>query len=302
MFGELIGLWAVEMWRLARVPMPLRLVELGPGRGTLMADALRAIRGIPAMAHAIDVHLVETSARLAEIQRATLAKYDVPMHWHASIADIPSCSAIFIANEFFDALPVQHFVRTEKGWCERLIGVDADGKLAFGLKPDASDEIRLAAPEGSIIEISPKARETVGALAGRIARQGGALLVIDYGYVESRPGETLQAVRSHRFVDPLEAPGQCDLTAHVDFAAVARQAEHAGARVHGPVAQAAFLLRLGIAQRAEMLKRNSTRTQTQEIEHALSRLTGTTGPTAMGQLFKVMAITPESVPAAPGFG
>jgi SAM-dependent MidA family methyltransferase len=301
MFGELIGLWAAEVWRLSGAPAPMRLVELGPGRGTLMADALRATRKIPELAGGVEVHLVEKSPRLLEIQRTRLAEYDVLMQWHGSPAGIPSGPAVFVANEFFDALPVQHFVRTEKGWCERLVGLDANGKLSFGLKPHATNEIGVTAPEGSVVEISPKAREIVRAAAGKIAGEGGALLIIDYGYTETQTGETLQAVRNHRFVDPLEAPGECDLTAHVDFAALTREAAAAGARVHGPVTQSSFLLALGIAQRVERLKRNSTRMQAQEIEHALSRLTETTSPTAMGQLFKVMAITPGSVQAAPGF-
>jgi NADH dehydrogenase [ubiquinone] 1 alpha subcomplex assembly factor 7 len=301
MFGELIGLWAVEVWRLAGAPAPMRLVELGPGRGTLMADALRAIRKLPEFTGGIEVHLVETSPRLAEIQRARLAKHAVPTQWHGSPAEIPSGPAIFIANEFFDALPVQHFVRTEKGWCERLVGLDADGKLAFGLKPHVANEIRFTAPEGSIVEISPKGREIIRAVAGRIAGEGGALLIIDYGYTETQTGETLQALRNHRFVDPLEAPGECDLTAHVDFAALAREAEGAGARVHGPVTQAEFLLALGMAERAQMLKRKASPAHVEAIDTAFVRLTDRTEPTSMGELFKVMAITPKDIGPIPGF-
>src|SRR4051794_20419226 len=236
MFGELIGLWAAEVWRVAGSPLPLRLVELGPGRGTLMADALRAIRSVPGFRDAIAVHLVETSPRLIDIQRATLREADCPLHWHGSIEEVPAGPAIFIANEFFDALPVQHFVRTDKGWCERLVGLDDDGKLHWGLQPVAASGLRLAAPEGSAIEISPKARQIVRTLSQRIASEGAALMIIDYGYSETQTGETLQAVRGHRFVDPLQAPGECDLTAHVDFGALAREAEAADARVHGPVA------------------------------------------------------------------
>jgi NADH dehydrogenase [ubiquinone] 1 alpha subcomplex assembly factor 7 len=301
MFGELIGLWAVEVWRLSGAPAPLRLVELGPGRGTLMADALRAIHGVPALADAIEVHLVETSPRLIDVQRATLAGFDTPSDWHASIEELPPGAAIFIANEFFDALPVRHFMRTDNGWCERLVGLDGNGKLTFGLSADATDEIGIAAPNGSVLEVGLKARETIEALARRIATSGGALLVIDYGYTETRPGETLQAVRDHRFTDPLDAPGESDLTAHVDFAALARQAEKAGARVHGPVTQAEFLSRLGIAQRAEILRRDSTPAQAQAIEAALSRLIDASSPTAMGKLFKVLAISPSSAHALPGF-
>ncbi|MEA2841624.1 MAG: dehydrogenase [ubiquinone] 1 alpha subcomplex assembly factor 7 [Methylobacteriaceae bacterium] len=301
MFGELIGLWAAEVWKLGGAPAPMRLVELGPGRGTLMADALRAIRKVPEVVGRIEVHLVETSPRLIEIQRARLAQYDAPIEWHGGPADIPSGPAILIANEFFDALPVQHFVRTEKGWCERLVRLDAHGKLAFGLSPLSAREIGVTAPEGSIIEISPKAREIVSALAGRIAGNGGALLLIDYGYADTQAGETLQGVRNHGFVDPLEAPGECDLTAHVDFAALAREAKAADARVHGPATQAEFLLALGIVARAQILKRNATAAQAAAIDTAVSRLTDCSTPTSMGQLFKVMAITPRDMPALPGF-
>jgi SAM-dependent MidA family methyltransferase len=301
MFGELIGLWAVEVWRIGGASTPLRLVELGPGRGTLMADALRAIRKLPELAGAIEIHLIETSPRLVETQRTTLAQYEVPIHWHQSIEDIPSGVAICIANEFFDALPVQHFVRTENGWCERLVGLGADGKLAFGLKPHATNEIGVTATEGSIVEISPKAREIVRAVTGKIAGEGGALLLIDYGYVETRSGETLQAMRDHRFVNPLEAPGESDLTAHVDFAALAREAAAGDARVHGPVTQAEFLLALGMAERAQMLKRKASPAHVEAIDTAFVRLTDRTEPTSMGELFKVMAITAKDIGPIPGF-
>jgi NADH dehydrogenase [ubiquinone] 1 alpha subcomplex assembly factor 7 len=299
MFGELIGLWALEVWRLFGAPAPLRLVELGPGRGTLMADALRATDRVSA--EPIEVHLVETSPRLIEMQRVTLAKHPVPIRWHRAIDDIPPGAATFIANEFLDALPVQHFVRTENGWCERLVGLGDDGNLQFGLRPHAAGDIQAAAPVGSVSEMSPQARGIVRTLSHRIAVEGGTLLIIDYGYTESQTGDTLQAVRNHRFADPLDAPGESDLTAHVDFAALARQAEAAGARAHGPLTQAQFLLRLGIAQRADSLKRASNPAQAHAIEAALSRLTDTSSPTAMGNLFKVMAVSPSSARALPGF-
>ncbi|MBV9331151.1 MAG: SAM-dependent methyltransferase, partial [Alphaproteobacteria bacterium] len=234
MFGELIGLWALEVWRLSGAPGAMRLVELGPGRGTLMADALRAIRKISDTA--IEVHLVETSARLAEAQRTTLAKAGVPVQWRGGIEQRPSGASVIIANDFLDALPVQHYVRTAGGWCERLVGLDANG-LAFGLRPNATGGIQAEAPEGSVLEIGHKAREIARILSGKIAEQGGALLILDYGYTQTSLGETLQAVHNHRFVDPLEAPGECDLTAHVDFASLKREAEAAGVRVHGPVTQ-----------------------------------------------------------------
>ena len=299
MFGELIGLWALEVWRMAGAPAPMRLVELGPGRGTLMADGLRAMRSV--LAEPIEVHLVETSPRLLEMQQQTLAMYEVPIRWHQNLDAIPSGTAIFIANEFFDALPVQHFVRTEGGWCERVVGLDGDSKLQFRLRPHAAGDIQPAAPEGSMIEISPQAREIVGTLSRRIASEGGALLIIDYGYRETRPGETLQAVRDHRFVDLLDAPGESDLTAHVDFAALAREAKAAGARIHGPVIQAQFLSALGIAERAQMLKRMASPQQARAIETAFARLTDRTKRTSMGELFKAMAITAPQMQSVPGF-
>jgi NADH dehydrogenase [ubiquinone] 1 alpha subcomplex assembly factor 7 len=247
------------------------------------------------------VHLVEISPRLIEIQRTTLASFDTPTRWHASIEELPPGAAIIIANEFFDALPVQHFVRTDSGWYERRVGVDANGKLTFGLSPHTADDIRLSAPEGSVVEISAKAREIVHALAKRIASEGGALLVIDYGYSQAQPGETLQAVRNHRFADPLEAPGECDLTAHIDFAALKREAKAAGARVHGSITQAEFLLALGITERARMLKRKASPAEAEAIDVALTRLTDRSSPTSMGQLFKAMAVTPQNMHAIPGF-
>jgi NADH dehydrogenase [ubiquinone] 1 alpha subcomplex assembly factor 7 len=301
MFGELIGLWAAEVWRLSGAGPPLRLVELGPGRGTLMGDALRALQSVHAFADAIEVHLVETSARLIEAQRTSLAGLDTPIHWHARIEELPPGSAIIIANEFFDALPVQHFVRTAEGWYGRRVGVDANGKLTFGVTQHATGCNGLNAPEASLVEIGSIAREMMRALAKKIGSEGGALLVIDYGYTQSRPGETLQAVRNHRFVDPLQAPGECDLTAHVDFAALAREAEAAGARVHGPVTQAAFLLALGIAERAQMLKRSARPPQSEAIDAALTRLIDRSTPSSMGQLFKAMAVTPKNMHAIPGF-
>ncbi|GAC1332489.1 MAG: SAM-dependent methyltransferase [Beijerinckiaceae bacterium] len=301
MFGELIGLWAAEMWRLSGAAMPMRLVELGPGRCTLMADALRAIESIPASVGVEEVHLVETSPRLIEVQRATLADRNVPIFWHDSVDRVPPGRAIVIANEFFDALPVQHFVRMPEGWSERLVGVDAEGQLTFGISAHPTAEISVDAPASSVIELNATARQLTAALARRIATNGGALLIIDYGHTESAFGETLQAVRAHHFIDPLEAPGECDLTTHVDFAALAREAEAAGARVHGPVPQADFLFALGIVERAQRLSAKASAKQAIAVESALARLTDCATPTSMGRLFKVMAVTPKAMHSVPGF-
>ena len=216
MFGELIGLWAVEIWRMGGAPAPD--APCRAWAGTRHADGGRAARdpqrGYRKSSRCISSRQVRVSWRCKELHSRTIA---APVRWHQSIEDIPPGAAIYIANEFFDALPVQHFIRTEHGWCERLVGLDDHGKLHWGLRPVAASAVRFAAPQGSVIEISPQARKIVRILSARITSQGGALLIIDYGYTETQTGETLQAVRNHRFVDPLDAPGESDLTAQVDF-------------------------------------------------------------------------------------
>ncbi len=193
MFGELIGLWSVEAWRMMGAPDPVRLVELGPGRGALMADALRAARVAPDFLRALDLHLVETSEPLREIQRRALAASGVPIAWHDRVEAAPAGPAIFIANEFFDALPVRHYVRCEGGWRERLIGLDAEGRLGFGLAPEAVPDLGAGGTAGEILELGVAAAELMSFLARRIAAEGGALLAIDYGYGEAKScGETLQ--------------------------------------------------------------------------------------------------------------
>lgn len=304
MFGELLGLWAVTMWDALGRPDPVLLVELGPGRGTLMADALRAARALPAFCSAVRLHLVETSPVLRQAQEHTLANSGASVSWHDSIASLPPGPALILANEFFDALPVAQFVCTAQGWAERAVGLDSEDALAFGLLPPLPgvDAARLpanAAP-GDVVETSPDSLRFMHDLAQCIARQGGALLAIDYGYSRSERGATLQALRGHRFVPLLEEFGNADLTAHVDFAALALTARTAGALPHGPATQREFLLALGLAERAARLKRNATPDQARAIDSALERLTDPT-PTGMGALFKVLAVTPKGFPAPPGF-
>jgi SAM-dependent MidA family methyltransferase len=302
MFGELIGLFAQEAWRAARSPSPLRLVELGPGRGTLMADALRVARIAPDFLSALDVHLVEMSPVLEARQRQTLANAPAQVSWSADVARIPDGPAIIIANEFFDALPVRHFVQTERGWSERLVGMDENDALAFGVGESVEPDLTVAAPEGSIIEIGAIGARIMRDIAARLVAQGGVLLVIDYGYTQTALGETLQAVSRHAYVDPLEAPGEADLTTHVDFAALARAATAAGAKVQGPVTQSAFLRQLGVVERAEALKKRATSEQRAEIDIALARLIGAGDPKRdMGELFKVIAVTHPDMPFLPGF-
>jgi NADH dehydrogenase [ubiquinone] 1 alpha subcomplex assembly factor 7 len=302
MFGELLGLWAQEAWRAAGAPAPAQLIELGPGRGTLMADVLRVARISPAFLYSMRVHLVETSPALQSAQRRMLAEFETSISWSADIASAPPGPAIFLANEFFDALPVRHYVRTARGWSERLLGLDAGGALAFGVGEHIEPGLRVEAPEGSIIEIGAVGARLMGEIAARLVAQGGALLVVDYGYTQTALGETLQAVARHAYVDPLEAPGEADLTAHVDFAALARAATAAGARVQGPVTQGAFLRSLGLVERAEAVKKRATPQQREDIARATQRLAGAGDhKREMGEVFKVMAVTHPSMPDLPGF-
>ena len=302
MFGELLGLWAAMVWAGLGSPDPVRLVELGPGRGTLMADALRAARALPPFRAALDIHLVETSPVLREAQRARLTPFGLPIAWHDDIAEVPPGPMILLANEFFDALPVRHYLRLPQGWCERLVGL-REGALVFGAAPDPEPSLTLGAPDGAIVEIGLAGRRVAAALGARLQHQGGAALFIDYGYAEPRLGETLQAVKAHRFVDPLAEPGEADLTTHVDFTALARAARAAGADVHGPVRQGGFLVALGLHARADMLRRTADPSQREAIDAAVKRLTdpGTPRQPGMGDLFKVMAFTAPGLPVPPGF-
>jgi NADH dehydrogenase [ubiquinone] 1 alpha subcomplex assembly factor 7 len=299
MFGEMIGLWVADIWERMGAPQPLRLVELGPGRGTLMTDALRAARVRPAFLQAMTVHLVETSPALRARQQKRLQGV-APVQWHDRVGEVPDGPAIIVANEFFDALPVRQYVRTESGWRERLVGLGGDGELAFGLAPDPEPRLARQAHPGAVLERPVLALKVMGELAARLAAQGGAGLFIDYGYEGPAVGDTLQSVRRHAFADPLAFPGDADLTTHVDFAALARAAQDAGAVPFGPVPQGDFLRTLGIEARADMLKRQATPAQAEAIDTALQRLTGGERE-AMGALFKALAVTDRSLLALPGF-
>jgi len=302
MFGELIGVWLAEAWSAAGAPRPANLIELGPGRGTLMSDMLRVARIAPDFLEAITPSLVEMSPRLRDIQQRTLASAAKKISWTDSFASTPQGPAFIVVNEFFDALPVRHYVKTLAGWRQRLVGLDQTGALAFGLSESIETAITAPAREGSIIEVCPTGQRLMSDIAQRLVREGGILLLIDYGYTQTSLGDSLQAVSRHNYVDPLDAPGEADLTAHVDFGALARAAQAQGAKVMGPVTQAHFLLQLGIERRAETLTRNATPEQTQDVMASLDRLTGTHDPQRhMGALFKVMAVAHPDLPDLPGF-
>ena len=306
MFGELIGLWCSVVWQAVGGPDPVALVELGPGRGTLISDALRATKGEAPFRGAARLHLVETSRRLRDRQRQALSQADLDHspEWHDTLDEVPQGALLAVANEFFDALPVRQFQQTAQGWRERLVGIDvADGGFGFVLAPTVAAQTLVPpslknAPPGSVFEASPSAIGIAHALGKRMARHSGAALIIDYGHTKSATGETLQAVRRHRFHDPLAEPGTADITAHVDFAALSRAATESGAAVHGPVPQGAFLENLGIATRAAALRAGTTPEQAREVAAAHRRLID---PAEMGTLFKVIAVTSPGVTSPPGF-
>jgi NADH dehydrogenase [ubiquinone] 1 alpha subcomplex assembly factor 7 len=305
MFGELIGVWAAAAWSAMGSPENVRLVELGPGRGTMVLDALRAARVMPAFRAALGLHLVEISPALERLQRQALMAADVPVSWHRSLEEVPDGPLVILANEFVDALPIHQAVVCADGWHERVIKVDDNGKLHFSIDRDPIPLFDQFLPrelgEAKIGEIFEWRTDKIALEIGRrVARSGGVALIIDYGHAKSAIGDTLQAVSGHQFADPLLAPGSVDLTAHVDFQALAEAAEGMGARVHGPVAQAEFLRRIGIAQRAATLKAAAPPSYASTIDAALERLT-IEDRTGMGRLIKVIALSGPKVGPLPGF-
>ncbi len=305
-FGELIGLWCAQCWQSMGSPDEINLVELGPGRGTLMADALRAASVLPAFKAAIRIHLVETSPSLKARQRETLSDHGVT--WHEDLSSLPDAAMIVIANEFFDALPVHQLEKSQEGWLERLVTlspVATERAPAFSFTTGRAPKKLLAmippdlrkGPVGTLVEISPAMEAIAGDLGGRLSKNGGAALVVDYGRAMPEAGWSLQALQSHQRHGPLVTPGQADLTVHVDFTSIAAAAERAGARAWGPVTQAVFLNALGIQERAEMLSKNATDKQARDLEVSVRRLTA---PDEMGKLFKVLAFGHPDFPDPAG--
>ncbi|HOT81801.1 MAG TPA: SAM-dependent methyltransferase [Candidatus Defluviicoccus seviourii] len=312
-FGEAMGAWIAATWQALAAADPVQLVEFGPGRGTLLADALRTLGRLrPDLVAALRLHLIETSPLLAAMQRRALADIALvaPPVWHERLDSVPAGPTIALANEFFDALPIRQFVRVGDGWRERRVGLAADGQaLVFVAGPLAELPAGLAdaaegAAEDEIVETCPAGEELAAALASRLAAAGGAALVIDYGHARAAPGDTLQAVRGHRFATVLERPGETDLSHHVDFQALTAAAQGAGPQAagvttHGPIPQGLFLGRLGAGERAEALAAAATDpAQAQAIVGAVRRLLH---PGRMGLLFKAFAIAGPGLGPLPGF-
>jgi SAM-dependent MidA family methyltransferase len=301
MFGEMLGLWLAQAWDEQGRPSRPLLMELGPGRGTLMADMLRALKAAPDFRKGLDVVLVEASPHLRRVQAETLKDSGASLRWQGGFEAEAGRPLFLIANEFFDALPIRQYVKTPRGWCERMVTATA-GDLHFALAPSPAPaalipESRAGAPDGGVYETAPAAAALAEAIAGHIEAHGGAALLVDYGYAGPGFGETLQAVEGHRFADPLAHPGEADLSAHVDFTALGEAGLRGGAGVHGPVGQGALLTALGIGARAQGLAARNPGSR-EALAAALARLTD---PSAMGALFKAMAFLPGAAATAPGF-
>lgn len=304
-FGELIGLWLVEAWTRAGEPTKCTLMELGPGRGQLMADALRAARVAPKFLAAARLVLVDASPTLQDAQEEMLGGFNPVWRdsWREAFAETDDAPLFLVANEFLDALPIRQLRRRGDAWLERLVAVGPDGGFAFTEGPacdlsGAPLDAFQAAPDGAILEHSAERQALSDAIGRRLSETDGAALLIDYGYGAPRLGDSLQALRTGKPADPLDAPGEADISAHVDFAAIIRAAEVAGARAWGPIDQGAFLLALGADGRAAALTRSASPEAVHVIERGLKRLIH---PLEMGGLFKAIALMPAIYPPPAGF-
>jgi NADH dehydrogenase [ubiquinone] 1 alpha subcomplex assembly factor 7 len=300
MFGEMLGLWCGHAWADQGCPKNAKLVELGPGRGTLMADALRVLKRVPGFLAEVELVLIEASPVLRDLQRENLQDSGAQIRWTTHF-DVQNAPLLLLANEFFDALPIRQYVKTARGWCERMVVLD-DGALEFALAPQVTPAAaipasRAGAPEGGVYETAPSATSLAEEIGRVIAHHGGAALLLDYGYAQAGFGETLQAVGDHRFAPLLEEPGARDLSAHVDFTALAEAARHGGAQIFGPRPQGEFLDALGIGVRARRLA-EANPAEAAAVAAAVERLTA---PDQMGTLFQAMALLPPSAPKPPGF-
>lgn len=293
MFGEMIGLWGAEMWRHMGKPSPFALLELGPGRGTLMQDVLRATAKIPGFHEAMQIFLIESNETFREKQIENL-KTHKPSYVDDPCA-LPQMPLIAVANEFFDALPIHQYVKTEGGWRERR--VDWNGEAFVFVV--GKGEVSLPLPDDlSFYEVSPESIALMQGIAEAVVQRGGGAIIVDYGYAQKGGQDSLQAVSGHAFANPLDRPGENDITAHVDFKALKTVAERQGARTTSIATQGDFLRAMGVEIRAMQLKMKATPEQAHHIDLALQRLTDSA---QMGTLFKVMALTREDITEMPGF-
>ena len=290
-FGELIGAWCAELW-LQTGGGDLQLIELGPGRGTSMSDILRATASVPGFHDSLCITMVETSESLKNIQKSALMEAHSRIYWQNDIEDLPRMPAIFLANEFFDALPIRQFIKTDGGLKEKMVTMDLDDpdRLVFTIQEMGLTLVKGGdySDDGSVTETCPAARIVMQQICDHLRVHGGAGLAIDYGYTGGSAGNTLQAVRDHGFYPVLETPGKADITAHVDFDNLAEIATESGLRVFDVVPQGAFLMKLGAEIRAEIVTRNASEAQAEEVYSGLERLIS---PSEMGELFKALSFT-----------
>lgn len=298
MFGEILGLWLADRWYKMGKPEDVRLIELGPGRGTLMADLLRATEPVVGFHEAVTIHFIETSEQMRTLQR----EHVPTAYWHSDLMSVPNGPSLIVANEFFDALPIHQFEKQGNKWLERRLHGDGDTikpvLTAAGPMFNLSEPSLHASPEGSILEVCPAALSIAGTIAERLFAHGGAAIIADYGYRKSAVGDTFQALRTHKYCDPLADPGNADLTAHVNFDQLAKAAKSKGAATYGCAAQGPFLMSLGIGERAQQLAAN---TDSEGQARVLSELQRLTDSAEMGTLFKVLALQDPKLPAPPGF-
>nr|WP_319388243.1 class I SAM-dependent methyltransferase [uncultured Cohaesibacter sp.] len=314
LFGELIGIWMCAVWQMSGRPMPFHLVELGPGRGTLMNDMLRAICQDPEAAAALHIHLVDISPTLRVEQEVTLSGFQQTKSWHETLDTLPAAPLFIIGNEFFDCLPIHQWVFSEGRWHERVIGLDERGALTFGIGPVRAlsapspdrgpGTANTPAPEpGAILERSPASEAIMAFIAGHLGTHGGAALFFDYGHAEPGYGDTFQAMSHHAHANPLRAPGRQDLTAHVNFDTLRRSAltelagrPTSGLTVPAIMPQGDFLIAMGLLQRAGQLGAGQSPEMQEQLQDAVERLAG---PDHMGKLFKCLALMPTGLPLPP---
>ena len=290
-FGEILGLWGADQWQRLGCPSPLKLIELGPGRGTLMADLLRALKVLPALRQAVEVHFVETSPTLRQAQAQTLQRFhpDLTPHWHDTLDQVPPGPMLLVANEFFDALPIRQWLRQGSGWRERLVGLDDAGTLSFVTGAIGQPPVEpLVAADGDLFETCEPALAIAGEIGRRLTASPGAAVIVDYGHGQSAVGDTLQALKGHAYAPVLADPGEADLTAHVDFDVLGQALAAAGANVAALEQQGRFLIDHGAEVRLGVLLRGKDETAALALKAGVRRLID---PMEMGRLFKVLAAT-----------
>lgn len=303
-FGELIGLWLLQSWADMGEPKAFNLVELGPGRGVLMADILRVANLRPDFLAAAHIWLVEASGRLRHEQQRRLRAADQPVDWADRFSDVPGGPTLVVANELLDCIPVQQFISTGHSWRERLVGLAKDGNSLSFVVGDTPPEPWVPLPdkdetdEGAIFEYSKGAHTLIEEITQALCARTGSALFIDYGHLESGLGDTLQAVKNHKYWPVLSAPGDADITAHVDFERLAKVAFENGGAAFGPVTQGTFLDRLGLAARISRLCENKDAKIREALEAGAFRIAASS---EMGEIFKVLCITSPGIPLPAGF-